>query len=285
MRIVKYGETDLPQASGQAQFPVQFRSSLLPLQNGAYDQDGQLSYLLPKTVSYSFWVRADDGVIDTVIDNILKEAAKGKRILYATMRDATQRIAMAKLLDVSINPSARLYFPTASNFDGYEPMSCSWEMEYPFWLKEADEPWRMDHGLTMDSGLTMDRGQKSTLAMTATGQTLTVSNDGNTAQGRGLFTITVGAGGSITNFRITSDETDDFVEYTGTLIAGDILILDLLPQIARLNANDAYSSITIGATQTRFLSLELGSNTFTMSGTAISGTITIVLQHSDHFVR
>lgn len=288
MRLTKFGIIDLPANNATDSLPISFRSSLIELRGGGYDQDGSAVYPEIRTITRNFFV-FDDGVttIDDVIDNLYKEAHKGRQILEATMRNGDRRIAEAKLLSASTKPRSSLYIPDSipTNAKGYEVMSITFELSYPYWENFDDIGLFFDSGFLLDDGLFLDSGQITSHDMTASGETFSLDNTGGVVIYKGTITLTVPGGGSITNFRITNDDTGHFVQRNGTLAADDVWIVDWLTQTITLNGSNDYGNSSRNTNLMDIWALLLGINNFTVTASAITGTNVIDIEWTRHYIR
>jgi hypothetical protein len=287
MRIVQFGELTLPDFNGTQQLPVPFRSSVVTLRGGGFDQDGRKSYLETKMLGANFWVRQDDGNVDTIIDNLYKESGKGRRILKATMRDnTTQRQQFVKLIQASTKPDSRTYAIDSSSTECYEAVQCQWEMVYPYWEASADLSWFLDTGLVLNDGLFLDAGNTSSATLSTTLTSKTITNSGNTAMEKFTLTIVGNAGVTITNITIENTTTGETLEWVGTLSEDDILTIQSLEQTIKYNGANAYTDTTLGTNQVGFFTLELDDNDFEITLDSISGgTATATWGWAKHYIR
>jgi len=276
MRIVSFGGITLPAMNGAQSLPVPFRSSVVPLRGGGFDQDGRKSYPESKIVTAQFWVTPTDGVVDTIIDNLYAIAAKGRQLLVVTMRDgSTQRQQWAKLVSATTAPKASVYAQTTSNVEGYETMQCQWEIVYPYWEATADFHILLDQGHALDDGLYLDAGnyQKSVHYVASTGL-VTVNNAGNVANNNFQISINNDSGSNptIEDIVITNETTGESLTWAGTLFLGDWLVIDCLEQVIRYNSLNTWNLTTLGTNQIGFFTLAVGNNEFdiTYTGTEIA---------------
>lgn len=286
MRLTKFGTIDLPANNATDSLPVSFRSGLVELRGGGYDQDGAAVYPEIRTISRNFFV-FDDGItdIDDVIDALYKEAHKGRQILEATMRDDTKRVAEAKLISASTKPRAAIYIPDGTNNKGYEMMNVVFELSYPYWLHASDIGITFDSGYVLNDGWFLDSANITTKNMTVSGDTFTLDNTGGVAIFKGKITLTVPSGGSITNFRITNDDTGHYVQHDGTLAADDIWIVDWLTQTATLNGSNDYGNTSRNTNLMDIFALILDTNNFTLTASAITGTNVVDIEWARHYIR
>lgn len=288
MRLVKFGSIDLPATNATDSLPVSFRSSLVELRGGGFDQDGAAVYPEIRTISRNFFV-FDDGVttIDAVIDSLYKESARGRQILFAEMRDGTSRLAEAKLIQASTKPRASIYIPDSipTNAKGYSVMNMTFELSYPYWSLADDTTIQLDTGFVLNDGWFLDSGQVTSHNMTASGQTFSLDNDGGVVIYKGKIILTVPSGGSITNFRITNDDTGHFVQRDGALSADDVWVVDWLTQTTTLNGSNDYVNTTRNTNLMDIFALALDTNNFTVTASAITGTNVVGIEWARQFIR
>lgn len=287
MRLVSFGDVTLPQNNGKQNLQVPLRSSLIPLRNGGYDQDGADSYLESKIVSWNFWVTPEDGNVDTIIDNIYAEAGKGRRLLIATMRDnSTQRQQYAKLISANTQPDSRVYSIDSLASEGYEVMQCQFEINYPYWEATADFHHLLDTGLTLDSGLFLDAGNYTTATMSTTSTSKTITNSGNAETKKFTLSITGGSSVTVTDITIENTTTGETLTWTGTLTEDDVLLISSLEQTVKFNGANAWANVALGSNQIGFFTLETGDNDFVITCASLSGgTATARWDWHKHYIR
>ncbi len=287
MRIVSFGDVTLPQFNGLQQLPVPFRSAVVPLRGGGFDQDGVNSFLETKMVSANFWVRQDDGNVDTIIDNLYKEAGMGRRLLVATMRDnTTQRQQYAKLVNASTKPDSRVYAIDSSGLECYEVVQAQWEIVYPYWELETDFALLLDDGHVLDDGLSLDDGNEESESIATTSTSHTITNNSNTKIEKVLIWIWgKSAGGTISNITIENTTTGEKLTWTGTIVEDDILLIDSLAQTITFNYLNAYEDTELGSNQIGFFTLEIGDNNFLITGDNVTVGARIFWSWHTHFIR
>lgn len=292
MRLIQFGDITLPDFNARHNFPVPFRSGLISLQGGSFDQDGATTYLESKVISATFWVSPDAGIIDDVIEAIYREADAGSQQLIAKRRNGTLVQATAKLLDASIQEDARVYHTTTATGqviggEGYATMNIGFEIEYPYWLDIDDgEALKLSDGNLLNDDVLLNVTINTQLeTITSTGHTFTITNNGNAAVFKGLVSLIVSVD-NITDLRITNLTTGEVIEFQKTLVPVDIVVYDLLPMTVTFNGGDGYNFVFLGATQLEFLHLEVGANNFQVDGT-FSGSASLDFQYAwiRHYVR
>lgn len=294
MRLVSFGSVTLPQMNGAQDLPVPFRSSVIPLRGGGFDLDGRKNWAESKIVNAQFWVHPDDGDIDTIIDNILLEAAKGRRYLVATMRDNTeQRQQLAKVVNITTSPRSDIYMPNNIGGQGYETVQIQWQLVYPYWELTSDFHNQLDTGLTLDAGLKLDSGNHSILEHNSSSSTTkkTITNDGTTPLRKLTIVIYEANQPTIQDITITNETTGEWLKWTGTfgLFAGDFIEIDCLHETIKYNGANTWANTSISDEQRGFFHLELGDNIFSVAyGSASFGASESMYYRfdwHDHFIR
>jgi hypothetical protein len=287
MRLVQFGAVDIPQFNAQHQFPVSFRSSVIPLRGGGFDQDGANSYLEPKVLSASFWVsEVDVASIDDLINSLYSEADKGRRILVARLRDDSLWQAEAKLVSAATSADSRTYAPDTLDVQGYDRMQLSFEVPYPYWLVAEDVGKFLDEGWYMNSGITLDSGQQTEVVTALTVNTFTIDNNGGVKHEHSELTITALAGATITDVLVENLTTGEELLWEGTLAPTEVLEIKTLPQTIRFEGADAYADVTLPNAQIGFWRLALGENEFRITFTSVSGgNAQINYAWARHYIR
>lgn len=293
MRLLSFGTVTLPEVNGRNSFPVAFRSSVVQLQNGGFDQDGIDTYLETKMVTATFWVsEAETAItsIDTYIEGLYQVAANGRARILAVRRDGTTVSAQAKLVQAQVGVESRFWKPdTLDTAGGYDTMTCTWEITYPYWLAVDDESKLLDDGWLADGSFTFAAGQEATNTFSSGSLSWspTLANDGNAAHERITITL-VGQTGltAVGDLNITNTETGDTIEWVGTLIATDTLVINTLAQTVKKNGANDYANVNLPVTQIPFLTMLVGDNDFTFVFDSITGgDVDITVNWARHYVR
>ena len=264
MRLTHFGGVALPTPQENIDWQAEGRTSLFVLRDGSFDEDGVDSVLQPYTLSRSFRVISS---IDTTIDNLAELVGVGRRVLKSLQRDGTTyRQTLAKI--------TRFARPLEVAMKNHQDAQITWQIDYPYWMLTADEPYYLNHGDVLDTtpDWVLD-GQYTTQALTTASHTVTITNDGKAVIRNGLIEVRPRAGASITNIKILNKTNWMSVEYNGVLGALSWLAIDLLPKSCKVDAIDKYSKLKIGAEQMDWMQLEVGANTLIVSCFAITGTV------------
>lgn len=276
MRITHLGAIDVRKMESENSLPITTRDALVALPNGGFDQDRGMPVFLPNTFNMRLILKESDG-ITYVHRELQKRISYGRTLLRVIDRDGLQLQTWVKVKDVMRDANVKTYKSS-------QPLVVTMRQDYPFWLASDDEPLYADSGWTADSGLFADAGNMLEYTVDTTSETGAIDNGGTTVIRRGEIVITVAAASEVTNLRITNSTNASYLEYTGTLTANDVLVIDLLNRSAFLNGVDVYSSITTPDTSEYWLELELDDNTIATTNSSITGTLTVSWQYSRHFL-
>ena len=292
MRLINFGSVILPQLNGSQQLPVSFRSSVVPLRGGGFDQDGASSYPEKKLINATFWVSVnsvDDQVsdIDSFLDDLYAEGALGRRILLAKMRDGTLRQCEAKMLQGTTQPTTKLYAPDSlTSVAGYEPCNVSFEIVFPYWKAAEDTQKYLDEGWFLDDGIFLDSGNKEDATISGTTTLFEVNNTGAVAHQDTKLVITGGTGVTVTDITVENLTTGESLAWTGTIGAGEVLTINTLPQTIDKDSTGEYDNTTLPSTQLGFWSLAKGVNEFEITCTSVSGgTATLEFYWQRQYLR
>lgn len=277
MRLINFGSVILPQLNGSQQLSVGFRSSVVPLRGGGFDQDGANSYPEKKLINATFWISVnsvDNHItdIDSFLDDLYSEANLGRRILLARMRDNSLRQVEAKMLQGSTNPNTKLYIPdSVTSVDGYEPCNVSFEVVYPFWKVAEDSQKFLDEGWYLDDGIFLDSGNKEDATISGTSTTFEVDNTGGVEHQDCILVITGGTGVTVTDVTVDNNTTGEQVAWSGTIAAGEVLTIKTLPQTIDKDGTGEYDNTTLPGSQLGFWKLAKGINQFEITCTSVAG--------------
>lgn len=288
MRLTQFGSVVFPQFNGIQQLPVAFRSSVVPLRGGGFDQDGANSYLEPKILNVAFWVSvAEVASIDEFINDMYTEAAKGRRILVARQRDDTLWQAEAKLVNGIGGADARVYAPDSlPSVQGYERMQLAFEISYPYWIRSEDASKFLDEGWFMNDGITLDSGQQTDVTTSTEVNTFTINNNGGAPHQNTELIIEALSGATITDVLVENLTTSEQLLWEGTIAAGEVLTIKSLAQTIRLDGGDEYANTTLPNTQLGFWNLILGNNDYRVTFTNLAGgDAQITFKWARHYIR
>jgi len=118
--------------------------------------------------------------------------------------------------------------------------------------------------------LTLDANYTSR-SVSASPDTFTISNTGTARITRGLIVVKDVA----TNPKLENTTNEWWVQYTGALVAGDTLVIDIGALSAKKNGSDVWSSISMGDNQNSPMEFELGSNAMSFTATGVDCTLEV----------
>lgn len=269
MRLISFGGVTLPATQGQNDLNAVGRSGLVSLPGGAFDMDGAELVPQANTLSKTFLYQEGDG-IDASVDALLSMCSRGRRILRMRLRDeSTERQTWAKMVQFNY----RRGMDQLNN----QPVSITWERNYPYWLASADEPTYLDDGEALDDGWTLDDANSTAepvgpwLGLAA--YTLTINNTGGARIPKLLIRVIVVVD-SISNLRFTNPQTGQWILYSGTLAAGQVLEIDTLTKTATIDGVDVYDDMVIGPDQVDWLELAIGNNALELTFDPLMGIMT-----------
>lgn len=274
MRLTHFGGTSLPTASEDVDTPVEARSALVELRDGAFDQDGQALVLRSVTIRRSFKITSS---LYATVNSLMQTFAKGRLVLKALPRDeSTYLQTFAKVFKVSR--------PRRVGDINYQAVDVTFVQDYPFWMATADEPKYLDNGEVLDAGWNLD-GNQTTFVLNAATVTGTITNGGIVPIRKGRLHIVPRSGASFTGFTITNTTNGMSFTYAGTVANPDILEIDFLSLSAKKSyTTNVYANVTISSGQMDWMQLEVGANAISIAVTGRSGTTDLYWQWSKHYL-
>lgn len=172
-------------------------------------------------------------------------AKRGRRAkLYARVDDNSVRWVWARLRDVRITrrPEHVLFLPVDLQFD----------ITSPVWYGTTHgADWEWNDGTLWDSGAAWNQATNDVFPLAWDDFNIfTVVNDGNATIDNAILTVTAGAA-AVTAFGVVSEDADGVDqadwEWTGTLAAGQSLVIDAGKQSIENNGTGAYANLTFNA--------------------------------------
>jgi phage-related protein len=269
MRLYKYGSVLLKEYDGADQFQAQARRSLTILPNGAFDNDGPDYIAQPTRVSRRFTLAEENGdisVIQDEFDEFSTVASRGRNVLVGVLRDGlTYRQTWAKVSRIR------------NNFENgnmsHQVLDATFEIDYPYWIKSEDEVLYFDTGWNFDSGLFFDAGQVESQTLSTPSTVFTLTNDGGAAINRGNLTFTLAAASSATEIIISNGANGMVLTLTDSFVAGDEIVIDLLPKSITKNDVGAYDILSLPSNQVQWMTLDLGDNEITITVNGLVGSV------------
>ena len=145
----------------------------------------------------------------------------------------------------------------------------------PYWRsKVAVGEWYLDDGELLNTGLVLD-STATTYTLDTSPKTITITNGGNAIVTDCRINIDAGSA-DITAVTISTSEAD--MDYTGTLTAGDELVIDCGAYLVTNDGTNDRANFSLGASHTinEWLRLNPGANniTITLTGGSTDSQIT-----------
>lgn len=277
MRIISFNGITLPDANAEDDLSVNWRSSLLELKGGAFDQDGDEAVLKSRQVSRRVIVVGGTELeTDAEVTNLLSSLGKGRGLITVRQRDNVSDLAgWGKIVNVTRQLSV-------DDYSCRQALTLTWEMDYPYFLHK-DDIWFWDDGVILDGSVDFD-GHYETIVFTTSGQQATIQNNGGTSVPMGIITVVPRSGASLSNLTILNQANGMGFSWYNTMTYGSILQFDLLGQSVELDGVSDYASIGLASSrQVRWMRLELGDNIITIHGT-VTGTVDIYWTWARHYL-
>lgn len=270
-RLVKFGTVDLPLAAPQ--FDAGTAGSQARYVQTATGQafDAHGTDQAPAQYPYELPLRCE--VIATSLVTMRNTIAqlrqlRGKRQqLWRALNDDTQQWAYARLLRVpQMHEWNNVY---------HQPIDLQFMVETP-WYGTAAEVSGAGGGIDYDGLSTVGAEEDASIA---DGGSFTVTLPTYSADVTDL-TLTLTAGSlDITAFTLTNTTLSMALAFTGTITAGDSLIVDTGAWSVTNGGADAWADLTPPATEQSWLRLTAGANVFTIAMTGGSTDSTLVLAY------
>lgn len=263
----------MPTASEDLNLPMEARSGLVTLPDGAFDQDGDALVLRPVLIERTFKITSG---IDVNLDALMTAFRGGRNILKAVLRDnSTYRQTFAKVV--------RVERPRNAAAVNYQELRVTFEQDYPYWLATADEPSYLGQGGTLGSG-TLD-GQFKDITINALSVASTITNSGALPVMRGTIVIIPDSpNGRISDLQIANAANQMWLRYVSTVTYPQILVIDLLSKSIKIDGVNTYAYLRIPDTQMDWMRLETGDNTLTLTVNARTGTTHVHYHWARHYV-
>lgn len=185
-------------------------------------------------------VKTSAAAVDTELDNMKEELVNiGRGKLYTLTAAGVRRWATARLAgmpEFSVNPTHINHQPVIVRFD-----------------RLSD--WK-------DSSETTG----SELNITTSPKAFTINNPGNAPVYDAVFTIDADTAGGFSNLAITNSTTGYSITTTRDSAADtDQIVIDCGKGTYEFNGADDFSLVTLGTTQTGFMKLDPGNNSFSVT--------------------
>lgn len=273
VKLTTFGDVDLPEYNprlGGGSAPT--REATITLADGTiYDGIGasQAEAVLPYSLTYDcVAMEDDDATLQTTLAALF--ALRGQRLkLYRRLLSDEDVItwAWARLMRLSM-PSGPIGQTT------HIPLSFQFEI-LSAWHGHYHTTWFFDDGYYFDDGLYFDDGE-FVETMASSPHVITVTNGGNATCRDGVISITAGTA-NISSLTIASGGTD--IDWTGTITAGNTLVIDCGAKSVKNNGVNAYSGFAYGGSHTLngWLELPAGDTniTITFAGGSTDSTVSV----------
>lgn len=285
MRLTQFGIVTLPENNGQDVLPIDYRSNLVSLQNGAYDTDGNNSILNATNLTRQAVITQS---IQTSFRNLARESNKGRLLLRGEERDDTNYVTFAKIARINLAPNARQY-------NCEEAIEIQFIQDYPFWLNQADIETFLDDGNQLDDySWNLDGGNSDTITINATGNSITsdnitIDNTGIVPCYRGYFVIAFQNDYDVEYIEIINNTNGLRLKYnlniSGTGGIG-VWTIDWLAKSLLTNTSDLdRTGLEIPNSQTDWFRLEVGENDIQVNLAHLDDTgATVNVYWSRHYI-
>lgn len=261
----RFGALTLPEYNREASIaPAAAALRIVTTAAGAFDADGSGRSMqqFPHPLTLEAIVSEDATADQRTALDALRAAVGTRAYLYrvADDNDTIQR-ALCRLQSMT---AERRYEQRAA----YQPIRLIFQQLEP-WRGEAYGAWTLDSGELLDDGLLFNATAYS-VAISASPSSQAVTNGGNLPVADAVFTITAGSG-NLTNPVLTGGGMD--LRWTGTIDAGDSLVIDCGALSVQDDGVDAYGTFALGSGHTieDWCYLAPGATTVSL---AVSGTLT-----------
>lgn len=252
---------------------VAARKSLVQTVAGAFDGagDGQAGMALPQNLDYEGLIYEEDLTVwRAAVDALRGMSRKRARLYRRGLDDDAVHWCVARLM--------------ATETDYEMERSSVYEVRLRFsqlspWVGHDHTAWVLDDGSLLDDALYLDEaGFTATLSGASTN--LVVTNGGNRAVEAVRVEITAGSA-NLTALTITGGGAH--VVFTGTVVAGQTLVIDSGAQAVQNNGAAAYGGFALGGSHTleSWLRLEPGATTLTIARTGGSTNSTVRVEFRD----
>lgn len=271
-RLVGFGQLSLEHTNqvdniGSGATPLSYQA--LP-EGGALDNFGS-QQKHPGVVERVKSMRLTADTVDDLNDLYLQLLAlRGTRDrLFRRTASGDLHWVWARLVEVS---ASRDYQQT--RFKRIQDIELRFAVQDPFWRGVLAGQWYLNDGHYFDSGLILDSGNEIALSSSPTVATLTIgeAGDAGRAPTRAVRILVTAGSSAITALQIARSGGETLT-FSGTLAAGDVLVIDGGTMQVTNDGADAYDDLSFTATAdlAAWFALEPGDNditvTFTGGGT------------------
>jgi len=240
--LYKFGDYEIPRPGAKPEsFPINFKSPELDIFHGSVDLFGNDRTGLETTSLTT------NGAIDTLVGlKALRRLVGTKADLYREDDNGDLEYTPARLVRVDTERVSK-YCSTVT-------VDLEFHVYRPIWYYETGNT------------------ENQTISSATTNFSLDNTN-GEIGIG-GEITITVNTGATLTDPRVTVGS--QWVQYTGSLTAGDVLVFDCDGKVVTVNGSDAYVNFS-AANKSTWIELTPGaSNSVSVTCTISGGTASLV---------
>jgi hypothetical protein len=267
-RLITFGTTTLEyynqvDSIGSGETPSQYQTLA---EGGALDLFGS-QQKHPGVVEYTKSLRlkaATPTALTSLYLGLLQLRGKRDLLYRKTVGSNLTHWKYARLVQVN---AARDY--DQAKFKLIQDMDMRFEAQDAFWNGTA-VGWRLDTGAFLNAGLSFDTGNSQTLSTSPKTFTLTLgsASDAGRAPTRAII-MTINPGNAPMSAITITRTGGESIQYTGTLAAGEILVIDTgSMQVTRAGV-DAYSNLVLSPTAdlATWFTLQPGANDMTVTWT------------------
>lgn len=173
------------------------------------------------------------------------KALRGKRSkLWRVDAEGERQYQWARLIGVSVT---RTTDEARNIINAVQSVSCQWLLDSDTWLGEFEGVWQLNAGYKINDELQINSGDTIELVTSPQIETITITQDDLYSKKfiRGVkITVTAPAGSSFSSIVISSD-VGASLTFTGTVSAGDELVIDALTSTVTNDEVDAYDDLEI----------------------------------------
>lgn len=252
---------------------VAARGALVQTAAGVFDADGDdpAALNLPQPLNYQGLIYEEDmAAWRAAVDALRGMSRKRARLYRRGLDDDAVHWCVARLMAAATEYDLERFavYDVRLRFNQLSP-----------WVGHDHTAWTLDDGSLLDDALYLDEsGFTATLSAASTN--LVVSNGGNRATEAVRVEITAGSA-NLTALTITGGGAH--VVFTGTVAAGQTLVIDSGAQAVQNNGAAAYAGFALGGSHMleSWLRLEPGATTLTIARTGGSTNSTVRVEFRD----
>lgn len=252
---IRFGSVILPKRMPQQNHGTAVRSRFVETVNGRLDMDHLSDSLVQKKkITISGIYATSDGNVRTQYDALL--AMRGKLAkLWRQDADNNWYWLLARLVSVSNARSLDQYSNYIDVAAEFEPVSTKWHGY------RNGAGWQINDGVSqINNGLQFNQPDE-TETVSPGANNITITNNGNVVVNDAIITYSA----AIATDTVTINAGGDQISYTGTVAAGNDLVIDCGAMTVKNNGSDDYDNLSVPSTRTHWLPLEPGDNAVTVT--------------------